>query len=171
MSKVRIAYGVDAAEVQRSSFENDTVTAVTHGHGEHETGLAAADEQPKVTDETNVETPAVEENYNIVEEDHNGGVNTGGVGDDGRDSTRVGDGGASTGAGDDEEPSFKKATEATSYGEEEKTVVPLAATAIADEQPSSQVTDGMDIAETPAEEEKIAVPAAVGVLDYFQQIS
>jgi hypothetical protein len=29
----------------------------------------------------------------------------------------------------------------------------------------------MDVAETPAEEEKITVPAAVGVLDYFQQIS
>jgi hypothetical protein len=98
MSKVHIAYGVDAAEVQRSSFENDTVTAVTHGHGEQETGLAAADEQPKVTDEIDVETPAVEEKYSTVEEDRNGGVNTGGVGDDGRDSTGVGDGGASTGA-------------------------------------------------------------------------
>jgi hypothetical protein len=103
---------------------------VTHGHGEQETGLAAADEQPKVTDEIDVEIPAVEEKYSTVEEDRNGGVNTGGVGDDGRDltgvsdggaSTGVGDDGASTGAGDDEEPSFKKATEATSYGEEEKT--------------------------------------------------
>jgi len=197
MSKVRIAYGVNAAEVQRSSFENDTVTTVTHGHGEQETGLATADEQPKVTDETDVETPAVEEKYSTVEEDRNGGVNTGGVGDDGRDSTGVGDGGASTGVGDDEEPSFKKTTEATSYGEEEKTTVPPATTVAADEQPSSQVIDGTDIAETPAveekptetetnpvvvdheepifdeattrygEEEKTAVPAAVGVLDCF----
>ncbi|CAM6023709.1 unnamed protein product [Sphagnum balticum] len=138
MSKVRIAYGVNAVEVQRSSFENDIVTTVTHGHGEHEIGLAAADEQPKVTDETNVETPTIEEKYSTVEKDRNGGVNTGGVGDDGRDLTGVGDGGASTKAGDDEEPSFKKATEATSYGKEEKTVVPPAATAAADEQPSNR---------------------------------
>jgi len=55
MSKVHIAYGVDAAKVQKTSFENDTVTAVTHGHGEQETGLAAADEQPKVTVEIDVE--------------------------------------------------------------------------------------------------------------------
>ncbi|CAM6026186.1 unnamed protein product [Sphagnum balticum] len=62
------------------------------------------------------------------------------------------DGGiAATGAGDDEEPSFEEATEAPSYGEEEKTAVPAAA---ADEQPSSQVTDGTDVAETPAAEEK-----------------
>ncbi|CAK9224276.1 unnamed protein product [Sphagnum troendelagicum] len=197
MSKVHIAYGVDAAEVQRSSFENDTVTVVTHGHGEQETGLAAADEQPKVTDEIDVETPAVEEKYSTVEEDRNGGVNTGGVGDDGRDSTGVGDGGASTGAGDDEEPSFKKTTEATSYDEEEKAAVPPTATTAADEQPSSQVIDGTDVAETPAveekptetetnpvvvdheepifdeagtrygEEEKTVVPRAVGVLDCF----
>ncbi|CAK9876012.1 unnamed protein product [Sphagnum jensenii] len=141
---------VDAAEVQRSSSENDTVTAVTHGHGEQETGLAAADEQPKVTDGTDVETPVVEEKYSTVEEDRDGGVNPGGVGDDGGDSTGAGDGGASTGAGDDEEPSFENATEATRYGEEEKTAVPAAA----DEQPSSQVTDGTDVAETPAAEEK-----------------
>jgi hypothetical protein len=178
------------------------VIVVTHGHGEHETGLAAAvNEQPKVTDEIDVETPAVEKKYSIVEEDRNGGVNTRGVGDDGRDSTGVGDGGASTRAGDDEEPNFKKATEATSYGEEEKTAVPPATTAAADEQPSSQATDGTDVAETPAaedkptetetnpavvdheeprfdevatrygEEEKTAVPAAVGVLDCFHQIS
>ncbi|CAK9229743.1 unnamed protein product, partial [Sphagnum troendelagicum] len=70
------------------------------------------------------------------------------------DSTGVGDGGASTGAGDDEEPSFKKTTEATSYGEEEKAAVPPAATTAADEQPSSQVIDGTDVAETPAAEEK-----------------
>ncbi|KAH9561824.1 hypothetical protein CY35_05G042800, partial [Sphagnum magellanicum] len=136
--------GDDAAEVERSSSENDIVTDVTHGHGEQETSFAAADEQPKVTDGTDVETPA-------VEEDRNGGVNTGGVGDDGGDSKGAGDGGASTGAGDDEEPSFEDATEATSYGEEEKTAVPAAA---ADEQPSSQVTDGTDVAETPAAEEK-----------------
>jgi hypothetical protein len=97
---------------------------VTHGHGEQETGLATADEQPKVTDGTNIETPAVEEKYSTVEEDQNGGVNTEGVGDDGRDSTGVGDGGASTGARDDEEPSFKKATHATSYGKKEKIAVP-----------------------------------------------
>ncbi|CAM6048494.1 unnamed protein product [Sphagnum compactum] len=131
--------GVDAAEVQSSSSENDTVTAVTHGHGEQETSLAAADEQPNVTDGTDVETPAVEEKYSTVEEDRDGGVNTGGVGDDGGDSTGAGDGG---------EPSFEKAT---SYGEEEKTAVPAAAT---DEQLSSQVTDGTDVAETPAAEEK-----------------
>ncbi|CAK9860091.1 unnamed protein product [Sphagnum jensenii] len=210
MSNVRIAYGVDVAEIQRSSFENDTVTALIHGHVEQETGLAAIDEQPKVTDETNVEIPAVEEKYSTVEEDRNGGVNTGGVGDDGRDSTGVGDGGASTGvgdggastgAGDDEEPSFKKVTKATNYGEEEKNVVPPAATAAADEQPSSQVTNGTDVAETPAAEEKptetetnlvvvdheepifneattrcgeegkTAVLATIGVLDSFQQIS
>jgi hypothetical protein len=153
MSRVRIASRVDAAEVQRSSSENDTVTAVTHGHGEQETGLATADEQPKVTNGTNVEIPAVEEKYSTVEEDRNGGVNTGGVGDDGRDSTGVGDGGASMGVGDDEEPSFKKATQATSYGEEEKIAVPPAVAA-ADEQPSSQVTDGTDVAETPAAEKK-----------------
>jgi hypothetical protein len=159
--------------------------------------LAAADEQPKVTDEIEVETPTVEEKYSTVEEDRNGGVNTGGVGDDGRDSTGVGDGGASTGAGDDEKPSFKKTTEATSYGEEEKAAVPPTVTTAADEQPSSQVIDGTDVAETPAveekptetetnlvvvdheepifdeaatrygKEEKTAVPAAVGVLDYF----
>ncbi len=184
---------------------------MTHGHGEQETGLAAADEQPKVTDEIDVEIPAVEEKYSTVEEDRNGGVNTGGVGDDGRDltgvsdggaSTGVGDGGASTGAGDDEEPSFKKATEATSYGEEEKTTVPPPATAAADEQPSNQVTDGTDVAKTPVaaeekptetetnpivvdheepifdeavtrygEKEKTVIPATVGVLDCFQQIS
>ncbi len=64
------------------------------------------------------------------------------------------DGGiAATGAGDDEEPSFEEATEAPSYGEEEKTAVPAAA---ADEQPSSQVTDGTDVAETPAAEVKPA---------------
>ncbi|CAK9272988.1 unnamed protein product [Sphagnum jensenii] len=152
--------GVEAAEVQRSSSENDTVTAVTHGHGEQETGLAAADEQPKVTDGTDVETPAVEEKYSTVEEDRDGGVNPGGVGDDGGDSTGAGDGGASTGTGDggastgagnDEEPSFEKATEATSYGEEGQTAVPAAP---ADEQPSSQATDGTDVAETPAAEEK-----------------
>ncbi len=120
--------GVDAAEVQRRSTENDTVT---HGHGEQKTCLAAADEQPRVTDGSDVETPAVEEKYSTVEEDRIGGVNTGGVG-----------------AGDDEEPSFE---EATSYGEEEKTAVPAAA---ADEQPSSQVVDGTDVAETPAAEEK-----------------
>ncbi|CAM6065195.1 unnamed protein product [Sphagnum tenellum] len=201
MSNVRIAYGVDVAEIQRSSFENDTVTALIHGHVKQETGLAATDEQPKVIDETNVEIPAVEEKYSTVEEDRNGGVNTGGVGDDGRDSTGVGDGGASTGAGDDEEPSFKKVTKATSYGEEEKNVVPPAATAAADEQPSNQVTNGTDVAETPAAEEKptetetnlvvvdheepifneattrcgeegkTAVLATVGVLDSFQQIS
>ncbi len=143
--------GVDAAEVQKSSSENDTVTAATHGHGEQETCLAAADEQPNGTDGTDVETPAVEEKYSTVEEDRDGGVNTGGVGDDGGDSTGAGDGGASTGDGDDEEPSFEEATEAPSYGEEEKTAVPAAA---ADEQPSSQVTDGTDVAETPAAEEK-----------------
>ncbi|CAK9225604.1 unnamed protein product [Sphagnum troendelagicum] len=143
--------GVDAAEVQRSSSENDTVTAVTHGHGEQETGLAAADEQPKVTDGTHVETPLIEEKYSTVEEDRDGGVNLGGVGDDGGDSTGAGDDGASTGVGNDEEPSFEKATDATSYGEEEKTAVPTAA---ADEQPSSEVTDGTDVAETPAAEEK-----------------
>ncbi|CAK9880799.1 unnamed protein product [Sphagnum jensenii] len=137
MSNVHIAYGVDVAEVQRSSFQNDTVIAVIHGHGKQETGLTATDEQPKVNDETNVEIPDVEEKYNTVEEDRNGGVNTGGVGDDGRDMTGVGDGGASTGVGDDEEPSFKKATEATNYGEEEKNVVPPVAIAAADEQPSS----------------------------------
>jgi len=152
MSRVRIASGVDAAKVQRSSFENDTVTAVTHGHGEQETGLAAADEQPKVTDGIDVETPAVEEKYNTVEEDRHGGVNTGGVGNDGGDSTGAGDGGALTGAGDDEEPSFEKAYEVTSYGEEEKTAVPPAATA--DEQPSNQVSDGTDSAKTLAAEEK-----------------
>jgi hypothetical protein len=139
--------GDDAAEVERSSSENDIVTDVTHGHGEQETSFAAADEQPKVTDGTDVETPA-----STVEEDRNGGVNTGGVGDDGGDSKGAGDGGASTGAGDDEEPSFEEATEATSYGEEEKTAVPAAAAA--DEQPSSQVTDGTDVAGTPAAEEK-----------------
>jgi hypothetical protein len=143
--------GVDAAEVQRSSSENDTVTAVTHGHGKQETGLAAADEQPKVTDGTDVETPAVEEKYSTVEEDRDGGVNPGGVGDDGGASTGAGDGGASTGSGNDEEPSFEEATDATSYGEGEKTAVPAAA---ADEQPSSQGTDGTDVAETPAAEEK-----------------
>jgi hypothetical protein len=143
--------GVDAAEVQSSSSENDTVTAVTHGHGEQETGLAAADEQPNVTDGTDVETPAAEEKNSTSEEDRDGGVNPGGVGGDGGDSTGAGDGGASTGAGDDEEPRFEEATEATSYGEEEKTAVPAAA---ADEQPSSQVTDGTDVAETPAAEEK-----------------
>jgi hypothetical protein len=108
---------------------------VTHGHGEHETGLTAADEQPKVTDENDVEILAVEEKYSTVEEDRNGGVNTRGVGDDGRDLTGIGDGGASTGAGDDEEPSFKKVT---SYGEEEKIAVPPAATSAADEQPSNR---------------------------------
>jgi hypothetical protein len=143
--------GVDAAEVQSSSSKNDTVTAVTHVHGEQETCLAAADEQPNVTDGTDVETPAVEEKYSTSEEDRDGGVNPGGVGGDGGDSTGAGDGGASTGAGDDEEPRFEEATEATSYGEEEKTAVPAAA---ADEQPSSQVTDGTDVAETPAAEEK-----------------
>jgi hypothetical protein len=115
--------------------------------------LATADEQPKVTDGTDVETPAVKEKYSIVEEDRNGGVNTRGVGDDGRDSMGVGDGGASTGAGDDEEPSFKKATHATSYGKEEKIAVPLAVAAT-DEQLSSQVTDGTDVAETPVVEKK-----------------
>jgi hypothetical protein len=177
--------GVDAPEVQRSRYENDTVTAATHGHGEQETSLAAADEQPKVTDGTDVETPAVKEKSSTVEEDRNGGVNTGGVGDDGGDSTGAGDGGASTGAGDDEqpkvtdgtddetptaeekptetetktnpvvdhdeEPRFEDAIEAPSYGEEEKTAVPAAA---GDEQPRSQVTDGTDVAETPAAEEK-----------------
>ncbi len=177
------------------------MTAVTHGHGEHETGLAAADEQPKVTDEIDVETLAVEEKYSTVEEDQNGGVNTRGVGDDGRDSTGVDDGGALMGAGDDEEPSFKKATEATSYGKEEKIAVPPEATAATDEQPSSQITNGTDVAETLVaeekstqtetnpvvvdheeprfdeaatrygEEEKTAVRAVVGVLDCFQQIS
>ncbi len=137
MSRVRIASGVNAAEVQRSNSENDTVTAVTHGDGEQETSLVTTDEQPKVTDGTDVETPDVEKKYSTVEEDRNGGVNTGGVGDDGRDSTRVGDGGASTGAGDDEEPSFKKATQATSYGEEEKTAIPPPP-ATADEQPSNR---------------------------------
>jgi len=202
MSRVRITSGVDAAEVQRSSSENDTMTIVTHGHGEQETGLAAIDEQPKVTNGTDVETPAIEEKYSTIEEDRNGGVNTRGVRDDGRNSTGVGDGGTSTGAGDDEEPSFKKVTQATSYGEEEKTVVPPPP-ATADEQPSCQVTDGMDVAKTPTaeekptetetktnpivvddeeprfdeaatrygEEEKTAVPATVGVLDCFQQIS
>jgi hypothetical protein len=153
MSRVHIASGVDVAKVQRSNSENDTVTVVTHGHGEQETGLATADEQPKVTDGTDVETPAVEEKYSTVEEDRNGGVNTGGVGDDGRDLTGVGDGGALTGAGDDEEPSFKKATHVTSYGKEEKIIVPPVVAA-ADEQPSSQVTDGTDVAETPATEKK-----------------
>jgi len=129
MSRVRIASGVNVAEVQRRSSENDTVIVVTHGHGEQETGLATVDEQPKVTDGSDVEIPAVEEKYSTVEEDRNGGVNTGGVGDDGRDSTRVGDGGASTRAGDDEEPSFKKATQATTYGEEEKIAVPPAVVA------------------------------------------
>jgi hypothetical protein len=177
--------GVDAPEVQRSRYENDTVTAATHGHGEQETSLAAADEQPKVTDGTDVETPAVKEKSSTVEEDRNGGVNTGGVGDDGGDSTGAGDGGASTGAGDDEqpkvtdgtddetptaeekptetetktnpvvdhdeEPRFEDAIEAPSYGEEEKTAVPAAA---GDEQPRSQVTDGTDVAETPAAKEK-----------------
>ncbi|CAM6075457.1 unnamed protein product [Sphagnum tenellum] len=137
MSKVRIAYGVDVVEVQRSSSENDTVTVVTHGHGEQETGLVAADEQPKVTDGIDVETPAIEEKYSTVEEDRNGGVNTGGVGNDDGDLTRAGDGGALMGAEDDEEPSFEKATKVTSYGEEGKTAVPPAAAA-ADEQPSSQ---------------------------------
>ncbi|CAK9869986.1 unnamed protein product [Sphagnum jensenii] len=137
MSRVRIAFGINVVEVQRSSSENDTVTIVTHGHGEQATGLAAADEQPKITDGIDVETPTVEEKYSTVEEDQNGGVNTGGVGNDGRDSTGVGDGGASTGAGDDEEPSFEKATEATSYGEEEKTAIPPPA-ATADEQPSNR---------------------------------
>jgi len=129
------------------------MTVVTHGHGEQETGLATADEQLKVTNGTDVETLAVEKKLCTVEEDWNGGVNTGGVGDDGRDSTRVGDGGASTGVGDDDEPNFKKATQVTSYGEEEKTTVPPA-TATADEQPNSQVTDGTDVAKTPATEEK-----------------
>ncbi len=152
--------GVDAAEVQRSSSENDTVTAVTHGHGKQETGLAAADEQPKVTDGTDVETPAVEEKYSTVEEDRDGGVNPGGVGDDGGASTGAGDGGASTGSGNDEEPSFEKATEGTSYGEEEQTAVPAAA---ADEQPSSQGTDGTDVAaeEKPTESETETNPVVV----------
>ncbi|CAK9219301.1 unnamed protein product [Sphagnum troendelagicum] len=44
----------------------------------------------------------------------------------------VTDGGASTGAGNDE-PSFEKATEATNYGEEEKTAVPPPPPAAADE--------------------------------------
>jgi hypothetical protein len=153
MSRVRITSRVDAAKVQRSSSKNNTVIAVIHGHGEQETGLAAADEQPKVTDGTDVETLAVEEKYSTVEEDRNGGVNTRGVGDDGRDSMGVGDGGASMGAGDDEEPSFKKVTQVTSYGEEEKITIPPAAVAT-DEQPSSQITDGTDVAETPAAEEK-----------------
>ncbi|CAM6067523.1 unnamed protein product [Sphagnum tenellum] len=201
MSKVRITSGVDAAEVQRSSSENDTVIAVTHGHGEQKTSLVAADEQPKVTNGINVETPAIEKKYSTVEEDRNGGVNTGGVGNDDKNSTRAGDGGALTGVGDDEEPSFEKATELTSYGEEGKTAVPPAVAA-ADEQPSSQVPDGTDVAKTLAaeekpietetktnlvvvdeeprfnevttrygEEEKTAVPVVVGVLDYFQQIS
>jgi len=148
---VRIASGVDAAEVQRSNSKKDTVTAVTHGLDKHETGLATADEQLKVTDGTDIETPAVEEKYSTVEEDRNGGVNTGGVGDDGRDLTGTGDGGASTGARDDEEPSFKKATQATSYGEEEKTALPPA---VANEEPSNQVTDGTDVAATPTAEKK-----------------
>ncbi|CAK9194680.1 unnamed protein product [Sphagnum troendelagicum] len=201
MSRVSIASGVDVAEVQRSSFENDTMTAVTHGHDEQETSLAVADEQPKVTDGIDVETRAVEEKYSTVEEDRNGGVNTGGVGNDDGDSTVAGDGEALTGAGDDEKPSFEMATEVTSYGEEGKTAVPPAVAAV-DEQPSSQVNDRTDVAKTPAakekpietktktnpivvdeeprfneattrygEEEKTAVPAVVGVLDCFQQNS
>ncbi len=172
---------------------------MTHGHGEHETGLATADEQPKVTDGTDVEIPTVEEKYSTVEEDRNGGVDTGGVGDDGRDSMGIGDGGASTGAGDDEKPSFKKATRATRCGEEEKIAVPRAAAA-ADEQPSNRWNGRCwnsccwreadrdrdqdqsccywyeeprfdEVATRYGEEEKTAVPAAVGVLDCFQQIS
>jgi len=153
MSRVRIVFEIDAAEVQKNNSENDTVTTVTHGHGEQETGLAATNEQPKVTNGTDVETPGVEKKYSTVEEDRNGGVNTGGVGDDGGDSMGAGDGGASTGARDDEEPSFEKVTEATSYGEEENTTIPPAKATV-DEQPSSQVTNGTDIAKTPATKEK-----------------